>query len=51
MSTFHAPTINTPPAKEPTEGRLRRRHPSVGSFVSDAVIVGRFVGGVFIVVT
>ncbi len=23
VSTFHAPTINTPPAKEPTEGRRR----------------------------
>ena len=52
MSTFHAPTINTPPAKEPTEGRRREAPPPLcwgGAKrppFAGGVFIGSFAGGV-----
>ncbi len=47
VSTFHAPTINTPPAKggrsappQQRGGGASRRRPSVGSFAGGVFIVG-----------
>ena len=52
VSTFHAPTINTPPAKggrfappQQRGGGASRRRPSVGSFAG-GVFIGSFAGGV-----
>ena len=52
MSTFHAPTINTPSAKEPTEGRRRGAPPPLcwgGAEhppFAGGVFIGSFAGGV-----